>query len=560
MQSFVIIYLKQIFAAIMGICLRYSPVLLILFLSASCATIGALGGGPKDVTPPKVMKAVPENYSRNFSGDHFTLYFNEYVDIKDPANQVIISPPLAKTPEFKIKKKSLTLNFQEKLKENTTYNINFTNSVVDITEQNPMDNYQYTFSTGNVIDSLFVTGRVLNAYNLLAEKGNLVMLYQSEDDSVPYKQKPFYLAKTDINGNFRITNVKDGLYKVIALKDVNHNFLYETSSESIGFVKGLLRPQSVKKDSLDLRIFQEDKKKQGLLRASSTEFGKILFAFNSPVQHLKYAWKENTDNPFFTKEMNKTRDTLILWYTNIIADTATFILRDTNFSDTVKVALMKKEGILKEKGAKGKTKSLLVQSNLSSTMDLNANINFTVQRPATDYDFQKITLTEDSTRLDNYIVVAKDSASRRFSIAYPWKENSVYRILIPRGTFADAFGLVNDTLKTGFKIKPESSYGSLTLKAALADTVKEYIVQLVDEKENIIRENTINASQNIEYQYLAPAKYRIKVIFDTNSNGKWDTGDYLRHMQPEKVAYFKDILAIRANWELEVDWNISENK
>lgn len=515
----------------------------------SCATITNPTGGPKDTTPPRIVRAFPPDSSINFSGQQVELQFNEFINLKDPSSQVIISPVLGVPADFKQKNKSLIITFKEKLQKNTSYTINLANAITDLTEGNAMEPYNYVFSTGPYLDSLVIKGHVTHIENQAPEKGISVMLYKNLSDTVILKRKPDFFTRTDTGGNFVLQNLAPGQYKLIALKDENNNYLYD-NQEMLGFTS---QPVDAKeKVKTELSLFKEEKNKQGVLKATALEFGKIMIVFNRPVKQFNLRTDFLPDTAGLIKEFNKHKDSLLLWYRNIGKDSTYLILSDGEFRDTLGIALIPKDN--KFSKLKEKQKKLNIQTNLASPFDLEAAIKFMLSRPASEYDIKNVSLLEDSTKLENYILVAKDSVKRKFEIVYPWKEASHYHLLVPKGTFKDILGNENDTIKTDFTIKPADSYGNFTLRLHLADTTTNYIVQLLDEKDVLVQENFIEASQNVEYKYLNPGKYKARLIFDSNNNLRWDTGDYLNHVQPEKIIIYKDPIEIRAHWDLEADW------
>lgn len=216
--------------------------IILLLLTASCANPVAPTGGPKDEKPPTILKTVPLNQSTNFTGNEISIYFDEYINLKDISTQLIISPPLKEAPEFKVKGKRLVTHFKEPLREETTYNIFFGDAIVDITEGNPLSGYKFTFSTGSVLDSMIITGKLINAFNLTPVKGAYVMLYDSVYDSIPYKQIPYYISRTRDNGDFELTNLRDMEYLIFALTDLNSNYLFDQSNEEIAFLDTLINP------------------------------------------------------------------------------------------------------------------------------------------------------------------------------------------------------------------------------------------------------------------------------------------------------------------------------
>src|ERR1051325_4815498 len=229
--------------------MRFLLLILTILLLAACATQSVPTGGPKDVTPPKVMQSVPDSATTHFKGKTIDVELNEYVNLNNPLDQIIISPPLDKKPEIYLKGKHVIIEIKDTLRKNTTYTINFGNSIADLREGNVLTNYRLAFSTGAYVDSLIFKGKVENAYSGAPEKDVLVMLYNEHDDSVPIKKKPFYFAKTTADGSFLITNIATGHYKLFVLKDANNNYLFDQPSESIAFANALLQMQAEHSDT-----------------------------------------------------------------------------------------------------------------------------------------------------------------------------------------------------------------------------------------------------------------------------------------------------------------------
>jgi hypothetical protein len=213
----------------------------VLFINA-CANPVSPTGGPKDTTPPEIIRSTPLNQSVNFTGDRVIMTFSEFVTLKDMNTQLVVSPPLSKPPVFSMRGKSLTMKFEEPLRENSTYNFFFGNAIVDLTEANPLEGYSFSFATGPVLDSLSIKGKLLNAFNLQPVKSAFVMLFDSIYDSVPYKQRPYYLARTSATGDFVLNNLRDSEYLMFALTDINGNYMYDMPTEEIAFYDSLVRP------------------------------------------------------------------------------------------------------------------------------------------------------------------------------------------------------------------------------------------------------------------------------------------------------------------------------
>ena len=291
--------------------------ILSLFLF-SCAQIVSPTGGPKDIAPPKITKSIPQNFSTNFNGKSITLSFNEYVITKNINEELIISPPLEKTPELKIKGKSVIIDFEEKLKPNTTYTFNFGTCIADINENNPLDSNLFVFSTGNILDSLSLSGKIANAFNLKKDKEFLknvfVMLYENSSDSAPYKELPSYIAKPKADGTYQIKNIKKGNYRGFVLKDTDADLKFSQPSEQVAFSSTVLKIEN--KNTMDFLLFEEDANKQYLKKYFAQQYGKITFIFNKPTEKISVKpLNHSFQKSYFFEEANLNRDTISYWFT-----------------------------------------------------------------------------------------------------------------------------------------------------------------------------------------------------------------------------------------------------
>lgn len=561
-----------------------SVYLLIFLLLSSCAQVVAPGGGKKDVKPPRALKYVPDSAQVGFNTKSVQITFDEFIQLKDLNNQLIISPPVKTTPEFTIKNKTLTITFDKKdtLKPNTTYSISFGNAVQDITENNPIENYKYIFSTGTFIDSAVVKGKVENGFNHTTEKGILVNLYSKFNDSTVYKSLPDYFAKTKEDGTFQINNIKAANYKLVAIKDGNSNYKYDGEAESIGFMDALV--DVTEKKSILIDMFQETPKKLYLKKATYDSYGKIVFVFNKgadslTVNPINYTFKNYED---VALDYSAKKDTLTYWFKNIDLDALKLQLKDGNrIMDTLEYKLIVKEDALKAKRNKLKL-SLTNNFNGNQSFDLNGEIKMVFNHPLESNPYAKVDFKEDSTlykstgSLEFFLegknkmkVIYWDSASsnKEKDNSGTWinaptikspllKESTKYHLFVPPGTFTDFFGLTNDSIKIDFKTQEEKFYGSVKLKLNVRESKEQYIVQLLDERENIVRENIVKAGETIDYPYLHPMQYKLKLIYDDNNNGKWDTGNYINKQQPEKVIYYSGAINIRSNWDQDLEWKV----
>jgi len=229
--------------------------LLIPFLTiflTRCANPVTPQGGPKDIHPPKIIAYEPPNLTSHFQSRRIKITFDEFVQLKDVRNQITISPPLLPKTDFSLHAKSLLVKFNDSLKTNTTYSITFGEAISDLTENNILHNFIYVFTTGAYIDSLTLQGKIIDAYNLTPQKDVYAMLYVNENDtlpfdSLPYCVRPYYLAKTNENGEFIFHNIRNVLYKLFALKDMSGDFLYNLATEKVHMYYLKVRIRSIKK-------------------------------------------------------------------------------------------------------------------------------------------------------------------------------------------------------------------------------------------------------------------------------------------------------------------------
>lgn len=552
--------------------------LLICTLIYSCAQVVAPGGGEKDITPPKVVKYIPDSASLNFKSKSIVVFFDEFIQLKDLSNQLIISPPLENTPDIKVKNKTLTIDFdkEEILKPNTTYSISFGNALQDIHENNPVDNFKYIFSTGSFIDSVVVKGKIENAFDHRTDKGILVMLYTDFSDSVIYKKKPDYFAKTKEDGTFQINNIRSGKYKLLVLKDANSNYKYDSESETVGFIDALI--DVAEKKNILIDVFQEPSKKLFLKKNNYNSYGKISFIFNKTADSVRI---EPLNLSFNDKDVfldySKNKDTLNYWFRKDDKDSIILQVKNGNtIIDTVDFKIIKKEDALKSR--RNPLRLVVVNSPAGNqNVDLNAEFKIVFNNPLDPVLFnnnisKEINLIEDSIPIKDYKnlfytlepfntisinnkIIAKDGSTKVVPVVF--KENTNYHLFILPGTFTDIFGLTNDTIKIDFKTREEKFYGTLKLNLDIPATAGNYIVQLLDEKESIVKESNINKSETLFYEYLYPKKYKLKIIYDNNANYKWDTGNLLQKLQPEKVIYNAEPVNTRPNWDLELEWKIT---
>ncbi|MBE9468363.1 MAG: Ig-like domain-containing protein [Bacteroidetes bacterium] len=591
----------------------YSFIAIILF-TASCAKIVMPTGGKKDITPPQILKSSPENFSVNFKEKKIYVKFDEFFQLKNLNKELLVSPPLKEQPKIRVAGKNLIIEISDTLKENTSYNINFHEAISDLNENNILENYQYCFSTGDYIDSLYVDGLVLDAFSLEPKEFVKIMLYENYSDSTPYKKIPDFVSQSNKNGQFSINNIKPGNYHMFALNDANNNLLFDQPSEEIAFIDSLITPNLEKvelidtlkiieaivendttyKDSivrhtefvstiknLELNMFQEDYKKQYITESKRDKKEICTFIFNKPsdkkceISPLNFDTKSEKWNII---EKNITNDTIICWLidsTIYKRDSLIFeckynkkniLMQDSLITDTLIFAYIEKEKPRKKRKRKDKKAEepkkeifLNIVSNIKSAFDLNKNIVLTTPSPVKNYDSTKIQLflIADSTETLQATKFSKDSIFlRKFSITNKWEEETTYKLIIYPKAFTDIYNYANDTTIINFKTRETDYYGNIKLEITNIST--NSIIQLLNDKEKLLRQYFISNDTTLNINYLYPKKYIIKLISDKNNNKKWDSGNLLKNNQPEKIYYYKDAIEIKSNWDNEIGWDIDK--
>ena len=521
--------------------------LVFLIVISGCANIVTPTGGEKDIIPPLTVQELPPNKSTNFNTGEISITFNEYIVLKDPLRQIIISPPIEPAPEYQIKKRTLIIKLPDNLRPKTTYTINFGNAIVDNTEGNILTSYQYVFSTGDLIDSLFVAGNVINAFTRDRLSGVTVMLYQQMDDSLPYKSRPAYFAISNESGFYRIANIGEGDYKLFAIKDENSNYIFDQPSELIGFKKNPVNPLDT--STQNIAMFLNAPEKQKLINVFNDSPGKLVMVFNVPVDTVRYLPVKGDDLPAFQyQEYNLTRDTLVIWASDTTLDSLNFIvISDDTPLDTVLVPMKRKHKTLSDFPV-----SLNIGRN--NSLPPGDSLVITSSSPLVTLNKSFITLLKDSVTPQEIIINSFAEGKRSITIKFNSAENSTYYLIISPGAFTDLYGRRNDSIIQKINIKPIRDFGSLSLTINKKDTAN-LLLQILDFKNNLVRETEVTDSSML-FDFLDPGEYRLKIIVDENNNGQWDTGNYLKNIHPERVLYFEEAITIRANWFVDQTWNL----
>jgi hypothetical protein len=516
-----------------------------IFTVFGCANQQPPHGGPKDVTPPRLLKASPPNMTRHFNAKYVKLDFDEYFKLTNQYTEITMSPSPDKQPEIKRKDKSIVITFKDTLQKNTTYVINFGKAIQDVNEGNTLLNFTYVFSTGPHIDSLSVSGTVINSLTQKKEKDITVMLIPVEKDTAYFgKKKPNIYATTDTAGNFSMNNLHEGNYYIYALKETSQvpSRIYK-EGDLIAFLKKPIHLYSDTSD-IQLTLFQEEAAKFRPVVKKFDDDGKILMIFNKPLQNpsLKIIYPKDFDNQKLV-EFTKTRDTAYLWSKNMDFDSLRVAILNNNKPI---------DSISFEKGRKEPFKTLftysfnLTNGYLKPTNDLVMTTNF----PIDSYDESLITLTEDSSVVSN-VIITKDSTQRKLSIKYRWKPDSRYVITFDDGALTNIFGVKNKKKLQKFQIDNPNNYANLNLHVTVPDTTKSYIVEFYVDPKHVLQQNVITKNTVIIYKNYVNGKYYIRVVYDDNKNGKWDTGNVKKRLYPENIWIDPNQETLRPNFDVD---------
>ncbi|MCL2131010.1 MAG: Ig-like domain-containing protein [Lentimicrobiaceae bacterium] len=577
-----------------------------IWLLASCAKPISLTGGEKDVTPPQILKQEPANEATNFKGTTVKILFDEYVELNNPSENFYISPPLKETPEYTLKGKSLIINLNNPLDSNTTYTIFCNEGIKDLREGNVMPPTSFVFSTGDYVDSMILAGCVIDALTLLPKEKAAVMLYKQYDDSTLMTELPYYITFTNKEGQFLFTNIADGEYHLCALVDKNRNNIYDQKDEQIAFssepVKAQFPPKKVLVDSADnavldslvldnqdstameigkdstetidsaaiidysantLMLFEEADTNLRFMKREYVENHNHKFTFKGKVTDFKLNQLNFLDTAVtYLVEYNPACDTLNIYFTQVSNNVIDFelvvndVILDTldfNPASKQKPASRGRRSSIGEE----EPKDVLTYKEISKG-ELNIPTSIRFNEPVKTYDSTKWALfefTKDDTLEYSVSCYLSDSSRRTLVIDYPFKEKTNYQFFCSDSAFWSYYELCNDTIWLNFTTKSTKDYGSLKIKYEFFEE-NHYILQLLNEKSELVQEDFSTYNSTISYDYLPQGKYCLRVIVDENNNQQWDAGNYLQRIQPERIFYFEKTLEVMPNWKIEETFSV----
>lgn len=590
--------------------------LLVFLLLVSCAKMGQPDGGWFDETPPKVIGASPADGAVNVNQKKINIYFDEFIKLDNPSEKVVVSPPQLEQPEIKGAGRRIQISLVDSLKANTTYTIDFSDAISDNNEGNPMGNYTYSFSTGAAIDTMEVSGHVLESENLEPVKGILVGLYADHADSA-FRTKPMLrVSRTDSRGRFVIKGVAPGSYRIYALQDQDGDYKFSQKSEKIAFSHDIIVPSckpDVRQDttwvdslhikSIDqvdyihflpdnivLRAFTEPLTDRFFLKAERQKANSftLFFSYGDSILPQIKGLNFDAENAFLV-EASEKKDTITYWLkdtalvnqdtllmdityrmtdsTGVLVnktDSAQEILSKEPYAKRMKeqekelAAWTKKQEKKKKKGepydSVMEVKPLDVQLSVSSQFDPDQNVIFSFPTPLAKVDTAAIHLyAKHDTLWYRAPMEFLPLENRKYELRGEWRPDIEYSLEVDSAAFEDIYGLASKPIKQGFKVNSLDTYGTLLVNITSLHDLP-LIVQLLDAQDKMVKETkTVNGVA--EFYYLKPQKYYMRLIVDRNNNGKWDTGNYDNDQQAEEVYYYPEAIECKAKWDLTESWD-----
>ena len=597
---------------------KYIALLLVVIGFYACASTGMPDGGPYDETPPKFVRATPEPNATNNKRSKISIEFDEYIKLDKPSEKVIISPPQKEAPEVKVSGRRVLVEFFDTLQENTTYTIDFGDAIVDNNEDNPLGNFAYAFSTGESIDTMEVSGTVLNAQDLEPVKGIQVGLHKDLHDSA-FTKLPFVrISRTDSRGHFTIRGVAPGTYRIYALMDGNQNYLFDSKTEAVAWQDSLIVPSmapAVRQDTvwneidtlaydtiydvhytrfmpddIILRSFKEENPMQYLMKSEREQLNRFSLYFSAKADTLPAIKGLDFDERnAFVIESNARHDTIRYWIKDTLLcerDTLTFqmdyLATDTlgqlvPRTDTLRMmnkinkecrmamaedARKKEEKERKRREKRGDTvkaepKFFAMTVDAPSSLDINKNITIKFEEPVESVDTSAIhvAMMVDSVWQDiPFIFMADSMAHRQYQILANWQPGLEYQLRIDSLAIKGIYGLYTNKVENKLKVKTLEEYGTLYLNIVGAGP--HAIVQLLNSSDAVVRQQPVSDKNTCDFYFLQPGtKYYIRLFNDDNNNGIWDTGSYEEKRQPEEVFYFPKVWEMKANFEFEETWD-----
>ena len=521
--------------------LLYIPIVFLFLLSfTDCAKKGRPSGGLRDTIAPVILRSAPENFTTNFKNNEIRITFDEFIKLKDISKELIISPPLKYAPIITplSVSKVLKIKILDTLKDNTTYSFNFGNSIQDNNEGNLFPNYKYVFSTGSYIDSLTLKGTAIDALLPVTDFPTTVALYQvdqSYKDSLVFLEKPTYITTTiNETNNFELSNLKQGTYQLIALKEQTRNYTFQPKTDKIGFYKDLI---TIPTDSLfELRLFKEVpdfKPTRPKLESSN----RISFGYEGKTDNYQITLLTPMEDDFQYQVIKQPgRDTLNFWFKpKVTEDSLVFVTKNKLQIDTTTVRFRELY-----------SDSLRLTAINDRLISLGDTLKLKANTPLVAINSEKISVvTKDSLAID--FVAQINTKENAAQIVFDKQEEQLYSITLRNGALTDYLSNINDSVVYRQQVKPIADFASLNLTLDNADEFP-LLIELIDEKFKVVKQTYLEANAPVFFEHINPGKYFIRLIVDQNKNKIWDPGNFLDKLAPERVVYYPSIIELRANW------------
>lgn len=526
---------------------------LLVFLAVAltrCANVVPPTGGPRDTEAPILDNAEPPVGSLSFKEQFIRLKFNEYIRVQN-ASQIRISPALNKPPQFTERFNELTIDLGDSpLAPNTTYTINFGDALTDLNEGNKLQNFKYVFSTGLYIDSLRLSGMVIDAYKYTKRDQVLVGLFPADsiEGMKVGDKKPFYFVKTDKEGRFELENLRKGSYVLLAYDDKDNNLQYK-AVEPVALFDSLVYPDTSSQSQMLLRLFENKAAILKITEKRSPEPGLVRLRFSTPVDSVHITPLSTQAEKGWT--WWHSADSLLVYHQALTADSIVLACYYDDKIDTV-VVTNRKPG---ERGLRNAGLRLF-PGNQPSVIE---PIILLASRPIESLDSTKIHWKADTTRLDffDYKISITESMLR---IQADLQPNTRYELFMDQGALKDWLGMPSDTFRFTFNSASDESFGALILEQIDSIPQAYTHVELLNDQYEVIQRLPIMRGKDLVFKQLRPISYRIRLLQDENGNGRWDGGDYETGRQPEVFWYYPETVAIRANWEVGISLGGSANK
>lgn len=579
--------------------------ILMCVVCVACANRGVgPQGGPMDSIPPVPLSAIPLNGSVNFTGTDIEVTFDEYIQLDNIAQNLLMSPPQQTPPEVKARGKKLMVHFVDSLRDSTTYTIDFGKAVCDYHEKNPLVGYTFAFSTGPYIDTLMARGRVLYADNLNPAQNIFVGIHSNMHDSA-FTALPFdRLARTDSTGAFCIANMHEGQYRLYAVNDVSRDYRL-TPGEALAFMDSIISPfvqphmhtDSLGNDTLvgydygpsniQLWLFEQSQKRLYLQKSTRDKQHLIQLLFSAEPDSMPTlralkpsevdtAALPNADSawidpmPYIHASYSKHMDTISLWLTDSIAIAQDTILLEATYrrtdslyqlewaTDTLRAIWRAPRLTEKAKQAldlKNRNRKLELKSNARKGFDTYDTLRIQSSTPIASIEVDSIHLYE---RIDSVLrpvpfsLEPHDSLPMYIRLLAKINEGKQYEIHLDSAAIRDIYGVTHNALKYTATVKTKEDYS--TLRVILQPFVPNARIQLLNNRDEVLREQAAD-STGVFFSYLKPDTYYIRMYIDADNNGQWTTGDWATKRQPESVYYYTSSIQTKSNWDFEEIWD-----